>query len=224
VPTHRGSRNVIDVLTREHRRVEDMFVRVIALSPGDRRRRYGVARVITELMRHAAAEEEYLYPAVRAHVPDGDRLAAENLAAHARARQTIRELDGLDPSDARFDEVFRRLIGATHEHLVDEEANIFPRLAGACDPDMLRELGRKVERAERATFSWPSAGTADVPPTEGWDGWFQRGLGGWPARGFDLPARGPGGWPAPGFGGWPAHGLGGSPVRGLDGRSARLTP
>src|SRR5262249_62301501 len=137
-------------------------------------------RVSTEVMRHAADEEEYLSPAVRAHVPDGDRLAAENLAAHARARQTVKELDGLDPSDARFEEVFRRLVGTTHEHLADEEAYVFPRLAGACDPDMLRELGRKVERTELATCAWPSAGTVDVPPIEGWAGWFQRGLGGGP--------------------------------------------
>ncbi|GAA4633576.1 hypothetical protein GCM10023196_071650 [Actinoallomurus vinaceus] len=196
VPTHRGSRDVIDVLTRDHRRVEDMFVRVITLSRDDRRRRYVVAKVITELMRHAAAEEEYLYPAVRAHVPDGERLAAERIAAHARTRQTIKELDGLDPSEARFDEVFRRLAGTTHEHLEDEEANIFPRLAGACDPDALRELGRKVERAERATPAWPSAGTAAVPPIEGWDGWFQHG---------------------------PARGLNGHSARGLNGRPARLT-
>ncbi|MCO5974342.1 hemerythrin domain-containing protein [Actinoallomurus soli] len=170
MPSDRGSRDVIDVLTGDHRRVKEMFVRVIALPPGDRRRRYVVASVITELMRHAEAEEKYLYPAVRAHVPDGDRLAAEKIADHALTRQTINELDGLDPSDARFDEVFRRLIGATREHLADEETNLFPRLAGACDTDTLHDLGTKVERARRATPVWPSVEPADVPPLGGWYG------------------------------------------------------
>jgi hemerythrin superfamily protein len=185
VPPHRGSRDVIDVLTRDHRRVEDMFVRVITLPPGDRRRRYVVAGVIIELMRHAAAEEEYLYPAVRAYAPDGDRLAAEKIADHALTRETIRELDGLDPSDARFDAVFRRLVGATRDHLADEETSLFPRLAGACDPVTLRDLGVKVERARRATPVWPSVGVADVPPLDGWSGpgasvHAGPGLEGWP--------------------------------------------
>jgi hemerythrin superfamily protein len=188
VPPHRGSRDVIDVLTRDHRRVEDMFVSVIALPPGDRRRRYVVAGLITELMRHVAAEEDYLYPAVRAHVPDGDRLAAEKIADHVLTRETIRELDGLDPADARFDAVFRRLVGATRHHLEDEETSLFPRLAGACDSDTLRELGIKVERAKRATPVWPSAGLADGPPLDGWSGpgaydHAGPGLDGWPGGG-----------------------------------------
>ncbi|MEV5749339.1 hemerythrin domain-containing protein [Actinoallomurus sp. NPDC052308] len=188
VPSDRGSRDVIDVLTRDHRRVKEMFVRVIAIPPGDSRRRYFVASVITELMRHALTEEMYLYPAVRAHVPDGDRLAAEKIADHALARQTINELDGLDPSDARFDEVFRRLYGTTQEHLADEETNLFPRLAGACDTTMLHDLGTKVERANRATPVWPSAQPADVPPLHGWSrpGLTDHsgpGLDGWPGSG-----------------------------------------
>lgn len=188
MPPHCGSRDVIDVLTRDHRRVEDMFVHIIALPRGDRRRRYVVAGVITELMRHTAAEEEYLYPAVRAHVPDGDRLAAEKVADHALTRETIRELDGLDPSDARFDAVFHRLVGATRDHLEDEEASLFPRLAGACDPATLRDLGIKVERAKQATPVWPSGGLADVPPLDGWSGpgaygHAGPGLDGWPGGG-----------------------------------------
>ncbi|MFL6053472.1 MAG: hemerythrin domain-containing protein [Actinoallomurus sp.] len=188
MPPHRGSRDVIDVLTRDHRRVEDMFVRVIALPPGDRRRRYVVAGVITELMRHTAAEEEYLYPAVRAHVPDGDRLAAEKIADHARTRKTIRELDGLDPADARFDAIFRRLAGATRDHLEDEETSLFPRLAGACDPATLHDLGVKVERAKRGTPVWPCTGMAEEPPLDGWGG----------PGAYDHAGPGLDGWPGPG--------------------------
>lgn len=191
MPSDRGPRDVIDVLTRDHRRVEDMFVRVTALSPGDRRRRYVVARVITELMRHALAEERYLYPAIREHVPDGERLAAEKVADHAVTRRTIEELDGLDPSDARFDDVFRRLVGTAHEHLEDEETNLFPKLVGACEAGVLHELGTKIEDVKRVTPVWPYDGAPDAPSLDGWPG-SGSGSGPGPGRGGWL-----GSWPGP---------------------------
>lgn len=175
--TQREQRDVIEVLTRDHRRVEDMIGTVIALPRQDGRRRYVVAGVITELVRHAAAEERYLYPAVRALVPDGERLAEQKLAEHALTLQAINDLHGLDPADARFDEVFSRLAGRTQAHLQDEENELFPRLAGACDQTTLRDLGTKVERAKKETPVWPSPDGPEIPVR---DGGLAHGLDGSP--------------------------------------------
>lgn len=205
MPAH-GVGDAIDVLTREHRRVREMIVTVIALPPADRRRRYVVAKVITELVRHAAVAERHLYPAVRAHVPDGDRLAAEKLAAHARTRRTIGELNGLDPSDARFDQVFRRLAGTAQDHLRDEETDLFPRLAGACDPRTLRNLGADLERARRDAPGWPCEGVLERA-----DAW----LGGLDGR----PGAAAGGCPVSALGAPPApygRDLPGDPLDGAD--------
>jgi hemerythrin superfamily protein len=55
-------RDVIELLTHDHREVESMFDKLTAvIDPGERRQ---IADQITiELVRHSVAEEQYLYPA-----------------------------------------------------------------------------------------------------------------------------------------------------------------
>jgi hemerythrin superfamily protein len=149
--------NLIEVLTQDHRDVEDMFVHVVGLSVRDDWQRcYVLSKIITELVRHSIAEEQHLYPAVRAYVPRGDLVAEEKLAGHATTDRIIKRLDGLDPSDMVFDRWFSHLIGAVSAHFEDEEATVFPLLADACDAGTLRELGIKAELTKR---------TLPAPPT-----------------------------------------------------------
>jgi hemerythrin superfamily protein len=152
-----GRWNVIDVLIQEHREVQELFVRVIGLPARDEwQRRYLMGKIITALVRHAIAEEQHLYPAVRARVPRGDRMADELLAGHDAAHRIIEELGSLDPGDMLFDRWFARLFGEVTAHFQDEEANVFPLVAAACDADMLHELGLQCELTKRTLPDLPS--------------------------------------------------------------------
>jgi hypothetical protein len=152
-----AQRDVIDVLTQDHRDMEEMFLRVIKFSGGDGwHRRYVIGKIINDLVRHSVTEERHLYPAIRAHVPRGDEVADDGLAGHADAERIIRKLDGLDPSDMVFDRWFSHLVGAVSTHFAEEEATVFPLLTKACDADILRELGIRTEMTKRTLPTLPS--------------------------------------------------------------------
>ena len=50
---------------------------------------------ITELVRHSVAEEMYVYPAMREHLPDGDKAVEHDIEEHKELERTMKELEGV---------------------------------------------------------------------------------------------------------------------------------
>ncbi len=122
-------------------------------------------QVVILLVKHSVAEEIYLYPATREHVPSGDEIADHELEEHQEAELTMKRLESLTPSDAEFWPTVHELISQVRHHLEEEEHNLFPELSKVCSVPQLQELGRKIEQAERVAPtrphpSSPSEGTA----------------------------------------------------------------
>jgi hemerythrin superfamily protein len=156
--------NVIAVLTQDHREVEEMFAQLEIPGLDPQKRRDIADDIIIELVRHSVAEEQFLYPAVRRALPDGDRIADKELRDHAEAERTMKELDGLDAAEARFDTLVSQLITEIRTHVLDEENSLFPRLAATCSADELQDLGRKVTAAKQVAPTRPHPGAPDRPP------------------------------------------------------------
>ncbi|MFJ3718436.1 hemerythrin domain-containing protein [Streptomyces sp. NPDC090057] len=156
--------NVIQELTTDHREVEEIFGRIEAMPPGSGERKKLADQATIELVRHSVAEEAYLYPAVRKHIEGGDALADKELQDHAQAEQIMKDLEGLDADDARFDTLMTRLMSEIRSHVADEEQNLFPRLQAACPPEALDELGEKVRKAKKTAPTRPHPMAPDKPP------------------------------------------------------------
>jgi hemerythrin superfamily protein len=156
--------NVIQELTTDHREVEELFAQIEALPGGDQRRREVADQLTMELIRHSVAEEEYLYPAVRRHVDDGDDLADKEIDDHREVERLLKELEGCDPSDSRFDSLVSQLKTSVTDHVRDEENRLFPLLADACSTEALEELGEKVRTAKKAAPTRPHPSAPDTPP------------------------------------------------------------
>lgn len=156
-------RDVIGILTHDHREVEGMFGKLTAVTdPGERRQ---VADQITiELVRHSVAEEQYLYPAVREHVPDGDAIADRELSDHAEVEHILKELEEADPDSGDFAALTGQLIRTVNAHVQDEERALFPALAGRVDPAGLRRLGEQVQAAKDKAPTRPHPSAPDRPP------------------------------------------------------------
>ncbi|WP_246148499.1 hemerythrin domain-containing protein [Nonomuraea turkmeniaca] len=156
---------MIEVLVTDHREVEQMFTELEQLAGGtDDQAKTLAEQVVIELVRHAVAEEEYLYPTVRDHVPDGGPLADQELSEHAEAEQTMKQLERLGPSDADFWPTLARLMQQIRHHIQGEENDLFPRLRQACPPEQLTELGGKVQRAKKMAPTRPHPAAPDTPP------------------------------------------------------------
>ncbi|MEY9484537.1 hemerythrin superfamily protein [Streptomyces calvus] len=156
--------NVIDELVTDHREVEELFGKIEELPPGHADRKVYADQVTMELVRHSVAEEAYLYPAVREHVPDGDALADRELEDHATAERTMKDLEACDAGDPEFDRLIGSLMSEIREHIADEEQNLFPRLRAACSAETLDQLGEKVRQAKKTAPTRPHPAAPDKPP------------------------------------------------------------
>ncbi|MBX9392109.1 hemerythrin domain-containing protein [Streptomyces sp. TRM72054] len=156
--------NVIDELVTDHREVEELFGRIEALPPGEKDRKLHADQVTMELVRHSVAEEAYLYPAVREHVPNGDALADKEIDDHSKAEQIMKDLESCDADDPEFDRLIGMLMSEIRAHVADEEENLFPKLRAACSPQALDELGDKVRQAKMMAPTRPHPSAPDKPP------------------------------------------------------------
>ncbi|MGW3147060.1 MULTISPECIES: hemerythrin domain-containing protein [Streptomyces] len=156
--------NVIDELMTDHREVAELFGRIEALPSGDKNRKLFVDQVTMELVRHSVAEEEYLYPAVRKHVPNGDAIADREIEDHSKAEQVMKDLEGLDADAPDFDRLVTTLMSEVRMHIADEEQNLFPSLRTVCPADALDDLGDKVRTAKKTAPTRPHPYAPDKPP------------------------------------------------------------
>lgn len=160
--------DAITLLTTDHREAESLFTQIEACTGTDEatrsRKRDLTEQVITELVRHSVAEEEYLYPAVRDALPDGNAVADHEISEHSEAEKTMKALESMSPDNVEFDSTFRTLVGQIKSHVAEEEGELFPRLQQACTAEQLRELGDKLETAKKAAPTRPHPSSPSTPP------------------------------------------------------------
>jgi hemerythrin superfamily protein len=149
--------DVIGVLTRDHRRFEELLSELSSTAEPQERRRLADELTI-QLLRHTAAEERHLYPAVRRQVPGGDVIADKELTDHTEIDKLLQRLATTDPSGADFEPVVASLNDDMSEHIRDEEDYLFPSLADHFESEDLIQLGEQVESAKREA---PGVGLAD---------------------------------------------------------------
>ncbi|MGW5649506.1 hemerythrin domain-containing protein [Saccharopolyspora sp. NPDC003752] len=160
----RHSGGMVDVLVTDHREVEQAFADYERGGLSDEQRRELVDHIITELVRHSVAEEQYLYPTARETLPNGDEVADKEIAEHAEAEEVMKRLESMDVADAGFDDLMAQLIRDIRQHVEEEERDLFPRLEQACNADELMDLGKKIQAAKKTAPTRPHPSAPDRPP------------------------------------------------------------
>jgi len=155
--------DAITLLKQDHRTVEALFRRYESGLQGQEKQDV-VHEIIRELSVHAAIEEQVLYPAVRRAFPKGEDLAEEGIDEHQEVKETLSDLDGMDPSEPGFDPKVRSLIGDVRHHVEEEEGEMFPKLAQALSSDRLDEMGSAMEGAKRMAPTRPHPLAPSTPP------------------------------------------------------------
>jgi hemerythrin superfamily protein len=155
--------DVVDELSSDHREALALLDRLANSIDADQRRDLADT-VIAEVVRHAIAEEMYVYPAMREHVPDGDQAVEHDIEEHKQLEGTMKQLEAVDPSEPRFDSLVREMIEQLRHHAYDEETEQFPRLRERIPRDELVRLRRKVETAKKLapTRPHPSAPNSEL--------------------------------------------------------------
>src|SRR5919107_2859119 len=149
-----NSGDVIDVLTSDHREVTALIGEIWSVAdPMIRRDLTDTA--ISELVRHAVAEEMYVYPAMRKYLPDGEKAVEHDVEEHKELEEAMKRLEAVDVSSAEFDTALRRLEALLADHVQDEESQQFPELRRSVSQEELKELAGKVGTAKKIAPTRP---------------------------------------------------------------------
>ncbi|WP_199430542.1 hemerythrin domain-containing protein [Qaidamihabitans albus] len=157
--------DLISVIVNDHREVEQVFTELESGANRDpQHRRDLVDHVIAELVRHSVAEEQYMYPAARKNLANGNEIADHEIEEHSEAEQVMKQLEDLDPKDPKFDQLLGQLMDSIRHHVEDEENDLLPKLQNSMSEEELRDLGEKVLKAKEKAPTRPHPGAPDKPP------------------------------------------------------------
>lgn len=146
--------DVIDILTADHKEMVELIGQIESTSDPSRRRDIADT-VIAEVMRHAVAEEMYVYPAIEEHVSNGAEEVEHDKQEHDEIVQVMKQMENVDPSDPNFMDLVRRFEALLRRHANDEESDQFPKLRAHLSAEKLLNIGRKVERAKKLAPTRP---------------------------------------------------------------------
>ena len=149
-------RDAIAILKADHREVEQLFKAFEKTS--DRasvERRRLVDSMIEKLSRHAAIEEQIVYPWARAHIVDADDKVLEAFEEHSLVKFLLGELAAMDAEDERFAAKTTVLTEIVRHHVKEEESELLLDLRDVATRAELLELGRQLEAAQRTAPTTP---------------------------------------------------------------------
>jgi len=124
-------------------------------------------QLIIDSSAHEAAEEQFLWPAVRESLPDGSGLADRAIEQESVAKQMLNELGKLAGPQHEFDAVVDTLIPAFRAHIEFEETRVWPGLRKVLSPDELQELGKKITKTKARGPTRPHPRTPPTPAALG---------------------------------------------------------
>jgi len=156
--------DAIKLLKKDHDEVRELFKQFD--NAGERAHKTKariVRKLIEELAKHSAIEEQIFYPAAR-NLMDDDDMVLEGLEEHHIVKWTLSELDGMDPQDERFDAKVTVLKELVLHHAKEEERDMFPQIRKALTPADLRDLGEQMEKAKEIAPTHPHPRAPDEPP------------------------------------------------------------
>lgn len=139
--------NVIQLLISDHREVDDLF-EATDRTDSNRSIEELTDKIVHELSVHAAVEEQFIYPFLRAKADNGDDMADESIEEHQQAKRLLSDLESQQPGSTEHRQTLDQLIAAVRHHVDEEENAVFPALRQATDEETLERLGSVVEKAK----------------------------------------------------------------------------
>jgi iron-sulfur cluster repair protein YtfE (RIC family) len=136
---------VVQLLTRQHRRVEELLEALVA--SGQPSERAGLlARAGDDLAVHLAAEEAVFYPAIRA--AGTTDVLLESLEEHLSLKRLLADLMALATVDETFAPKCKVLQEQAEHHHHEEEEHLFPQVGPLLGEEASRRLAVAVQQHE----------------------------------------------------------------------------
>jgi hemerythrin-like domain-containing protein len=165
-PMTETQRDVVDVLSADHREFDRIFTELEQLRGRNdtdslHRKRDLVDDVTIGLVKHSVAEETQVYPRVEKQV---DKQEAEHAKEeHSEAEETMKRLERMEPDDPAFDAAVDELIREIRHHVQEEEGRMFAELRATFSRDELVDMATRVETVKKIAPTRPHPMTPNEP-------------------------------------------------------------
>jgi hemerythrin superfamily protein len=128
ISTETAEQDAIALLIEDHETVKSLFEEYEKL--GDRAhvgKKKLAQQICLELTKHALAEEEIFYPAVRKAGDQAEDMVDEARVEHASAKSLIAQILSMEPGDDLYDAKIKVLSEQIEHHVDEEEGEMFPK-------------------------------------------------------------------------------------------------
>lgn len=137
--------NALDLLKQQHDEVKKLFKQYEKLADhADAKRQELFEMIADRLSAHAAIEEQYFYPSVKAE--DTEDLLREAAEEHLSAKRLIADLLEMDAGDEEFDAKMQVLQEQIDHHVEEEESDLFKKVRKILSKEQLEDLGLQMEQ------------------------------------------------------------------------------
>lgn len=157
-----GPGSVLARQRRDHVELDELLTRLRTTSGPEQDE--VLTRVCRLVFSHAFAEESVLWPAVRAALPDGERLTLQIEQEHQAINEVVSRLETLPPEHPERPALIDEMVDLLQHDVRGEEDELLPRLQEAVDVRTLRRLGRSWELVRRTSPTRPHPRVARRPP------------------------------------------------------------
>jgi len=159
-----GYRGIFRTLKREHGEVSVLMMRIAADRDGTARAEL-FPLIVRELMAHARAEDAELYSLLADHESTCP-MVMQLEADHERIEMLLVELASIPMASVNWLVRFRELQRVVHEHVDQEENQVFPRARHIMSPELAEEIDHryKMERMRRPEGPLPFDDSIPPPP------------------------------------------------------------
>ena len=140
-------------LHAQHEEVKQLFEQLAA--PGAASKSEAFQCLVRLLAVHETAEEEIVYPAVRAKADNTATVVDARLKEEAEAKQKLSELEKLGVDAPGFDQKLAIFRDAVLRHAEAEESTIFPTVRAGMSPEQSTMMVRALEVAEKLAPTHP---------------------------------------------------------------------
>jgi hemerythrin superfamily protein len=119
-------RDIAERIELQHVKIRELFLAVTGAGPADRQERF--EPLVRLLAVHETAEEEIVYPAVRAMGGEAQAIVSARLTEEDAAKKALADLEGMDAASQEFAAALAKLYQDVDRHATSEEREVLPLL------------------------------------------------------------------------------------------------
>ncbi|PSB20496.1 DNA nickase [filamentous cyanobacterium CCP1] len=144
--TDKEDMNIQTLIRLDHNKVNTIFTEIGATKDPQKLQEY-FGQLYKDLLAHAEAEEEVVYPKVRSFY--GDDNTQELFDEQAEMKQMLDEIQAIDPNSAdAFRSKIKQLMDAVGDHIRQEESTLFAAIDKNCSTEQKEQMATDFKAAK----------------------------------------------------------------------------